>query len=71
MKTSRIFYLGDSVYVDHVNGMLRLTTDNGHGPTNTIYLDPDVFDSLMEYVVQMRRDMLKGRKIQETPDDRT
>lgn len=58
-------YLGDSVYVDEINGMLCLTTDNGHGPSNTIYLEPEVFDSLMEYVVNLRRDSLRGRKVQQ------
>lgn len=42
-------YLGDSVYVDVVNGMFMLTTDNGEGPSNTIYLEPLVLDALVKY----------------------
>lgn len=43
-------YLGDSVYVEVELGMLKLTTENGFGPTNTIYLEPEVFDALALYV---------------------
>lgn len=43
-------YLGDSVYAE-VNefGQLVLTTENGHGPSNTIYLEPEVYDALIRY----------------------
>lgn len=43
-------YLGDSVYVECEHGMLKLTTENGLGPTNTIYLEPEVYRALVEYV---------------------
>jgi hypothetical protein len=43
-------YLGDSVYVEVENGMLKLTTDNGLGPSNTIYLEPDVAAALLMYM---------------------
>ena len=45
-------YLGDSVYVDVQNGMLKLTTENGlrGNASNTIYLEPAVFDALKRYV---------------------
>ena len=45
-------YLGDSVYVETMNpdGMLMLTTENGCGATNTIYLEPEVYQALTEYV---------------------
>lgn len=46
-------YLGDSVYVQLVDGMLMLTTDNGLGPTNTIYLEPRVFHALVAYVARL------------------
>ena len=45
-------YLGDSVYIeqgaelDHV----KLTTDNGLGPTNVIYLDLDVIIAMVRYL---------------------
>lgn len=42
-------YLGDSVYADFntiVRGDVILTTENGHGPTNSIYLEPEVLDEI-------------------------
>ncbi len=42
-------YIGDSVYVEVENGMLRLTTDNGLGPTNEIFLEPVVYEGLVRY----------------------
>ena len=47
-------YLGDSVYVDTDGYGLTLTTENGYGPSNTIYLEPEVFDSLVKYVESLR-----------------
>ena len=43
-------YLGDSVYADWDEGMLVLTTENGEGASNRIFLDPDVLRALWEYV---------------------
>lgn len=43
-------YLGDSVYVETEAGMLKLTTENGLGPSNTIYLEGEVFIALVDYV---------------------
>lgn len=45
-------YLGDSVYVEVDGGMLKLTTDNGFGPSNTIYLEAAVYHALTQYVSQ-------------------
>lgn len=42
-------YLGDSVYVESIDGMLCLTTDNGFGATDTIYLEREVYAALMNY----------------------
>ena len=52
-------YLGDSVYVDVENGMLKLTTENGlhTDPSNMICLEPEVFSALVQYV-----DNLKTKK---------
>jgi hypothetical protein len=50
MKT----YLGDSVYVDVEDGMLKLTTENGLGPSNTVFLEPKVYDNLRLYVEAMK-----------------
>lgn len=47
-------YLGDSVYVEYENGMLKLTTENGYGPTNTIYMEDLVYRSLVAYVAAMK-----------------
>jgi hypothetical protein len=43
-------YLGDSVYVAVRAGMLVLTTNNGYGPTNTIFLEKEVYSNLLRYV---------------------
>ena len=54
-------YLGDSVYVDIENGMLKLTTENGVGPaSNTIYLEPDVFEALSRYVKEVGKKQAPG-----------
>lgn len=46
-------YLGDSVYVQHDGYMLTLTTDNGYGPSNTIHLEPEVYEALRQYVARL------------------
>jgi len=45
-------YLGDSVYAEWENGMLLLTTNNGHpdDPRNKIYLEPEVIRALNKYL---------------------
>lgn len=43
-------YLGDSVYGELDRGMIKLTTDNGLGPTNTIYLELSVYENLLLWV---------------------
>lgn len=47
-------YLGDSVYIAVEAGMVRLTTNNGLGPSNTIYLEPEVIDALLAYIERVR-----------------
>ncbi len=42
-------YLGDSVYVCVENGMVKLTTENGEGASNVIYLEPEVFRALISW----------------------
>lgn len=44
-------YIGDSVYVEIENGMLKLTTENGlpEDPSNTIFLELEVFHALVRY----------------------
>lgn len=47
-------YLGDSVYVEHDGYMLTLTTENGFGPSNTIHLEPAVYEALVRYVERLK-----------------
>lgn len=42
-------YLGGSVYADFDGHHIILTTENGNGSSNTIFLDPDVMLALDEY----------------------
>jgi hypothetical protein len=42
-------YLGDSVYAEFntmMAGDVTLTTQNGYGPTNTIYLEPQIVENM-------------------------
>jgi hypothetical protein len=39
-------YLGDAVYADWENGMVKLTTENGIYTSATIYLEPEVLENL-------------------------
>lgn len=43
MKT----YLGDSVYCEITDDQIILTTENGFGASNTIYIDANVYIALM------------------------
>jgi hypothetical protein len=48
-------YLGDAVYVEFDGYMLKLTTEDGIvNPTNTIYLEPEVYYALARYVDALR-----------------
>ena len=51
---SRI-YLGDSVYCEFDGYHIVLTTENGAGPSNTIYLEPRLLDALHDYVTRLRK----------------
>lgn len=43
-------YLGDSVYAEYnENGQIILSTENGFGITNTIYLEPEILQALIKY----------------------
>lgn len=46
-------YLGDSVYASFDGFMVTLTTENGYGPSNTIHLEPETYQALVQYVVQI------------------
>ena len=43
-------YIGDSVYAEWNGFQLVLTTENGYGPSNTIYLEDSVIQSLLHYL---------------------
>ena len=47
-------YLGNSVYADQINGTFVLTTENGEGASNTIFLEPEVYAALENYVYRSR-----------------
>lgn len=59
-------YLGDSVYVEIENCMIKLTTNNGYpdDPRNTIYLEPHIFDNLVAYVKRVK-DIYAARSCQQ------
>jgi len=57
-------YIGDSVYVDIVDGMIALTTENGFGATNTIFLEPCGYAKLLEYVTRA----IAGNTAKEEPN---
>lgn len=47
-------YLGDSVYARlDGGGRIVLTTENGAGPSNTIIMEPEVYQNLFQYVTQI------------------
>jgi hypothetical protein len=50
MKLDEPFYIGDSVYVRLIDGMLELTTKNDSTPCNTIFLEPETWCALQQFV---------------------
>lgn len=54
-------YLGDGVYVDFDGFGLVLTTEDGLRATNTIVLEPEVYESLVTYAAVLQRSF-KGTK---------
>ena len=47
-------YLGDGVYVEWSMESLVLTTENGIEVTNRIYLEPEVYQALVQFVTAER-----------------
>lgn len=45
-------YLGDSVYAEFDGNGIILEADNGY---TQIYLDPEVFHALVEYIIGLKR----------------
>lgn len=52
MKT----YLGDAVYAELEDGMIKLTTEYGEGPTNTVYLEPEIYEALQRWLEAASRE---------------
>jgi hypothetical protein len=50
-------YLGDGVFIEEVanRGGLVLTTEDGYGITNTIFLEPEVVIALVVYIEEMAK----------------
>ncbi len=46
-------YLGDSVYVEFDGYGFEVTTNNGMGPSNTIYMEPQVIEALNRFVARV------------------
>lgn len=42
-------YLGDSVYTEWDGYAIILTTENGDGPSNTIVLEPEIANNLIQF----------------------
>lgn len=49
-------YLGDSVYAEFDGNGVTLTTNNGYldDPRNTIYLEPEVYRALLQFVERQK-----------------
>lgn len=47
-------YIGDGVYVDFDGYAIILTTENGISVTNTIYLEPVVVKSFINFVEALK-----------------
>lgn len=56
MSDSKKVYLGDSVYADFDGYYIELTTWNGYpdDPRNKIFLEPQVYESLLRYVEALK-----------------
>lgn len=52
-------YLGDAVYVDNNGNTLILTVEDGVRVTNKIYLEPEVYHALVNYVVNKINETLR------------
>ena len=55
-------YLGDSVYIDNDGYHIILTTENGYGPSNTIFLEPHLVPKIQEYINYIRNKNNEGEE---------
>lgn len=56
MTTPQKEYLGDSVYAEFDGYGVVLTTENGEGPSNRIFLEPEVQIALVQFFERIVRD---------------
>jgi hypothetical protein len=47
-------YLGDGVYATVERGMVKLMTGSHDNPDNTVYLDPQVLQSFLDWLKAAR-----------------
>jgi hypothetical protein len=47
-------YLGDGVYASFDGYQIELTAENGIRATDTIYLEPDVYTRLVQFVENLK-----------------
>jgi len=50
-------YLGDGVYVDFDGHQYVLTAENGISATNTIYLEPEVYEAFVAYTKRLKENL--------------
>lgn len=55
-------YIGDGVYADFDGYGIVLTTEDGISVTNRIVVEPEVYDSLMQFVKDLREKAKKAAK---------
>lgn len=55
-------YLGDGVYAEFDGWVVQLTTEDGIRTTNTIFLEPEVFLALKQFVEQIKTQMKEETK---------
>ncbi len=55
-------YIGDGVYADFNGFNLIITTEDGINTTNTIFLEPEVYKSLTQYVADIEREITNAKQ---------
>jgi len=58
-------YMGDSVYVEFDGYGLTLTTENGYGASNTIYIESPVYAALQRYVERLGQEKAAAQQEQQ------
>ena len=47
-------YLGDGVFIELEDNMIKLTTENGIEITNTIFMESKVYNNLTEWINRLQ-----------------